>query len=868
MATNGERCATDSRRPKRKKLFWAEGPESRRLETRTLLTLTVTSFPIPLVGLVEPDGITTGPDGNLWFTETGAARIGRMTPAGALTEFPLPPVAVPPGSTDYVPGPTDITAGPDGALWFTGIPGEIGRITTAGAVTEFAVPLVPPPAGSPAGTASTPATLVGITAGPDGALWFGGVPGEVGRITTAGVVNEFAVPAVPPPAGSPAETANTVVTPSSITVGPDGALWFIGAPGAVGRITTTGVVSEFAVPLVPPASGSPAGTASTLASLTSITAGPDGALWFMSDSGTVGRITTAGIVSELTVPVSPSSGGTSLPQPNVIVSGPDGNLWCFASDGFGAGAEICRITPAGAFTFFNVTGNFNSIAGLTSGPDGNLWFTEQEDGSSRGQQPALGEITPAGITNVYALAQGTTLDPNRGVAADMTLIATGPDGALWFGENGAMGRITTAGAIQQFPLPTLTATPENIAPGPDGAVWFTQKSGVDGPFSIGRITTAGAITIYPLSPNSTSAFVTAGPGGIAWFSENLFNQESSKSTAAIGRITPEGKIQTFYLPQKVPRAAHLGNITLGPDGNLWFSVSYLRKSSHAPQAAIGRITARGKVKMYHVVTTGNKPYGSYPPSPPSDLISGPDGKLWFNGTVNGITGIARISTSGKFAPVIPVADNFSNMVRLPNGQVWFENGANGILDTTGALGIATRSGIVATTDLPESSPYLGGYGASRPSMTLGSDGNLWATNGVSSIVRISGIDAIEGGLDYRNRPKHAPDFVYDSWTNVSGSAKPMFAGVARPGAEVSLWVQKQGESQPVAIGQVHANINNGSWTLKSDLKLSDGSYAVTASQTGDTGPAIVLYSLKQDASGDLSSALVIDTKRLKKMAGA
>ena len=55
--------------------------------------------------------------------------------ARALTLFP---VAASPGA---------ITAGPDGALWFTGdnigsngVNGLIGRITTAGAITEFPIP--------------------------------------------------------------------------------------------------------------------------------------------------------------------------------------------------------------------------------------------------------------------------------------------------------------------------------------------------------------------------------------------------------------------------------------------------------------------------------------------------------------------------------------------------------------------------------------------------------------------------------------------------------------------------------------------------------------------------------------------------------
>jgi len=35
-----------------------------------------------------PSFIASGPDGNLWFTEP-TGKIGRLTPAGALTEFPV-----------------------------------------------------------------------------------------------------------------------------------------------------------------------------------------------------------------------------------------------------------------------------------------------------------------------------------------------------------------------------------------------------------------------------------------------------------------------------------------------------------------------------------------------------------------------------------------------------------------------------------------------------------------------------------------------------------------------------------------------------------------------------------------------------------
>ena len=624
-------------------------------------------------------------------------------------------------------------------------------------------------------------------------------------------------------------------------------------PGEVGRITTAGIVTEFAVPAIPgsPAiAGSSAGTPSTPATLTSITAGPDGALWFTGVPGEVGRITTAGVVSEYATPnFTPPSNGIVT----TITTGPDGNLWLTGQTAIG------RITPTGTFTSFVVPGNFNTIAGLTSGPGGSLWFTEQEDGHTAGEQPAVGEITPAGVTKLYALPQATTLNPSVGMPADPTVITTGPDGVRsGFGENGAIGRITTAGTIQQFPLPNPWATVTDITAGPDGAVWFGEDA------AIGRITTTGTITMYPLSPNSTSASITEGPDGNLWFTENL-GQPGTSNTVAIGQITPAGQIQTFALPKKVENGPWVGNITVGPDGNLWFPISY----GYNDRDAIGRITAKGNVKMYHVFSSSSP----YPPPPPKDIISGPDGKLWYQeSTVQGATGIARISTSGKLGPVIPEGNIQSNMVRLPNGQVWFESQAADA-DSVNELGVATRSGIVATQDLPApdrinnssifpyTSPYSGGRVLSVTA--IGPDGNLWATSGASSIVRISGLDTVVGGLDYRHRPKRAPDYYagsYDQWTNVTRSAKPTFAGVVKPGAEVILWAQKQGENQPVSIGQVKASKSDGSWTLTSHVTLSDGNYAVTATQTGDTGPPSVLYSLEPDSSGNLLNALVIQTR--------
>src|SRR5207244_7837169 len=127
-------------------------------------------------------GITEGVDGNVWFAEQNGNNIGRITPAGAITEFPVPTANS---------KPVFITPGSDGNLWFTELSGNnIGRIKPSGVIKEFQVPT----------SNSGPA---GISSGPDGNLWFTESSGnKIGRLTL-----------VTPPFGGPV-TATDCLSPS------------------------------------------------------------------------------------------------------------------------------------------------------------------------------------------------------------------------------------------------------------------------------------------------------------------------------------------------------------------------------------------------------------------------------------------------------------------------------------------------------------------------------------------------------------------------------------------------------------------------------------------------------------------------------
>ena len=98
---------------------------------------------------------------------------------------------------------------------------------------------------------------------------------------------------------------------------------------------------------------------------------------------------------------------------------------------------------------------------------------------------------------------GLKSDPLHHVTED---IAVGSDGALWFSEtNQSIGRITTSGAVTEYPVGSDTF---GVTKGPDGAIWFTAACG------FGRITTSGVVVTYSANPGS---HITFGVDGALWY---------------------------------------------------------------------------------------------------------------------------------------------------------------------------------------------------------------------------------------------------------------------------------------------------------------------------------------------------------------
>jgi streptogramin lyase len=362
-------------------------------------------------------------------------------PAPAASGAPTPTLSEYPAGVGPSAGngavPQEVTVGPDGNLWYT---------DEASGVFRFSPKSLRPLACSSSSTAPgcevSPNAVAptGIVTGPDGAIWFtqsnGGNPGgggsyfpaSIGRITTDGAYSSYAVPA----------SASKVPDLDAITVGPNGNLWFT-EPGVdrIGEITpraSAPIIHEFDLPAADRLSqgvGSPVTSADTIA------AGPDNDVFFTEQgSNAIGVMNSSGVlVSKFIVP-----GSNLTPIPLGIAESPGGTMWFtensanqIASLSVGTGQVKVLPLPAGA----------SGPESIVYGPDGNLWFTEDTGVASI--DPSTGKVT------LYR-AHTSNLGPAG--------VTVGPDcTSIWFTEPSAdrIGRVS--------PIPNTTGCKAGVVPG-------------------------------------------------------------------------------------------------------------------------------------------------------------------------------------------------------------------------------------------------------------------------------------------------------------------------------------------------------------------------------------------------------------------
>jgi streptogramin lyase len=283
----------------------------------------------------EAEALAVGPEGELWFAgvhrSVNAANVsGRIADDGSVEEFPVP-------ESGSAPGIGDLTLGPDGYMWFTepaagridfespsgGGPGilvlEPGTRPTGLATVENSIWTTLEATGGllvtyPATARGVESNLTGarpsaITLGAEGSLWLiDEATSELVRKHPGGRSITFPIPNF----AKGAEFTDIVTGPdgnlwlsqsdgpyvsrfepgssgytrfelsldggfSLISNGPRHDIWFAGE-GRIGSITSNG--HWFATPTC---------AVRGCATVTALAEGPEGALWFAAEGGTVGR---------------------------------------------------------------------------------------------------------------------------------------------------------------------------------------------------------------------------------------------------------------------------------------------------------------------------------------------------------------------------------------------------------------------------------------------------------------------------------------------------------------------------------------------------------------------------------------------------
>lgn len=279
-----------------------------------------------------------------------------------------------------------------------------------------------------------------LTVGPDGNLWFGGVsfgptgpPVDiVGKVTPAGVVTEY-----PLRGGGEAELGV-----SSIVSGREGRLWYV-EPGAnrVGRISISGQFEDFE--LIAPGSLPIA-----------IAAGPDGKFW-VAEEGTsrIAAIDPAGEVAEFHLPAGA--------RPRGIAVDSSGNVWVTAPGLPG----IAMVEPAGVVREFAMPAwnKRPQPASVVIGPDGNPWFSDEAG-------PWIGVLEPRNGS-----WEESSLEERRvGAAGSSDTLVSGPGEDLWYTVGDRIGSLRPHGSVGALACTASgCGTPVSaLAAGPEESVWY------------------------------------------------------------------------------------------------------------------------------------------------------------------------------------------------------------------------------------------------------------------------------------------------------------------------------------------------------------------------------------------------------------
>lgn len=234
-------------------------------------------------------------------------------------------------------------------------------------------------------------------------------------------------------------------------------------------------------------------------------------------------------------------------RPWAAVAGPDGAMWVLARSLRDDLSSLVRINdeersvvplPSGA-----------RPESLDVGPDGALWLLDP-----LGRQVL--RVTLRGSVSAWETASSSSVSG-----------ATGSDGRFWFAEPD-LDRLTGVAPDGTMTHREVEAggRPNVVAAAPDGSIWFAY----DALPKIGSLSSSGDVGSYDVPVDGGRVAAMAGGPGLS-----LWLAVVGDDGARLARVDATGAVVVD--PVIADAAPH--DLSLGPDGSLWYSTSRSRTIS-------------------------------------------------------------------------------------------------------------------------------------------------------------------------------------------------------------------------------------------------------------------------------------------------
>ena len=471
-----------------------------------------------------------------------------------------------------------------------------------------------------------------------------------------------------------------------------------------------------------------------------------------------------------------------------------------------AGTALVGVAPAaqaavGDATYFDLATGANPY-GIAAGADGNLWITETDANN-------INRMTTAGVMIRYAIP--TLASQPKGITA-------GPDGNLWFVEyaGNKVAKITPQGVITEYPLNTAAAGPQEITVGPDGALWFTMNS----VSKIGRITTTGTLSEYSL-PTATGPYaIAAGPSG----SNVLYVTAVTSNQILV--IKTDGSVQAT---NTIPTAASSPKGITFSNGAAWFTENLGNR--------IGRLVSASATSTTYTLSEIALPSSNNYDSSraPLGITTGPADTVWYVGAGNTSTGGSSGSRIGQMNKDGAVVGEYLltpagaiSVTQGPDGNMWVTFGSSNKVGKviTGQVPVMTTApAVTPTTGVQAGTALTVDNGAWSP--TPSSYSYAWQLCADSGATSCSGI---AGATTNTYTP-----VTTDAGKYVRASVTPLNSGGAGTAAYSNVVAVASLAPLPANQARVGSNVVASLTAPSSTKRRNTGTFRVTFTSTSVQG---------------------------------